>query len=136
MMKIKSFRDLEVWRLSSRLSKQIGELIKTFPRSEEYKLTSDLHRAARSIPANISEGFGRFHFSEKLQFYNIARGSTTEVQNHIDEAYNAEYIKEEKKEYFHTKYHVVEVKLNNLIQSTIRARKRSNEKAIQRKLGK
>lgn len=107
--------------------------MKTFPKSEEYKLTSDLHRAARSIPANISEGFGRFHFSEKLQFYNIARGSTAEVQNHIEEAYNSEYIAEGQKEYFLRRYHVVEVKLNNLIQSTIRARKSSDEKRRQKK---
>jgi four helix bundle protein len=132
-MKIRSFRDLEVWRLSSELSKEIGKLVKTFPKSEEYKLTSDLHRAARSVPTNISEGFGRFHFSEKLQFYNIARGSTTEVQNHIQEAFNSEYITDVKKEYFLKRYHVVEVKLNNLIQSTIQARKRSDKKRKQKK---
>ena len=123
-MKIKSFRDLVVWQLSSQLSKEIGKLVKTFPKPEEYRLTSDLLRAARSIPANISEGFGRFHFAEKIQFYNIAKGSTTETQNHMEESYNNEYISKEKKEYFLNKYHVVEVKLNNLIASTVREKKR------------
>jgi len=98
--------------------------VKTFPKHEEYRLTSDMLRAARSIPANISEGFGRFHFAEKIQFYNIAKGSTTETQNHIEESYNNEYITNDKKEYFLKKYHVVEVKLNNLIASTVCAKKR------------
>ena len=90
-------------------------MVKTFPRFEEYRLTQDIIRAARSIPSNISEGFGRFHFLEKIQFYNIAKGSTTEVQNHIIEAKNNNYISEDTKIKYLNRYHVVEVKLNNLI---------------------
>lgn len=132
-MKIKSFRDLVVWQLSSQLSKKIVQLVKTFPKSEQYGLTSDLLRAVRSIPSNIAEGFGRFHFAEKIQFYNIAKGSTTEAQNHIIETFNSGYISEEKREYFLNKYHVVEVKLNNLIKSTLCARKRSEEERKQKR---
>ena len=126
-MKIRSFRDLVVWQLSSQLSKEIAQLVKTFPKSEEYRLTQDIIRAVRSIPANISEGFGRFHFAEKIQFYNIARGSTTEVQNHLIEAKNNDYVSEETKSNYLLRYHIVEVKLNNLIASTLRAKNRSED---------
>ena len=127
-MKINHFEDLTVWQLSSQLSKEIAKLVRTFPRFEEYRLTQDIIRAARSIPSNISEGFGRFHFLEKIQFYNIAKGSTTEVQNHVIEARNNNYISEDKKIKYLNRYHVVEVKLNNLIASTVRAKKRAKEK--------
>jgi len=127
-MKLRTFEDLKVWQLASNLSKEIAELVKSFPRSEKFELGDDLLRAARSIPSNISEGFGRFHFSEKLQFYNIARGSTLEVQNHLVEAKNNGYITVSQYNYFAKKYRVVEIKINNLIASTNRARKKFNKK--------
>ncbi|TES90001.1 MAG: four helix bundle protein [Candidatus Cloacimonadota bacterium] len=127
-MKINHFEDLIVWQLSSQLSKEIAKLVRAFPKSEQYMLTSDFLRAARSIPANIAEGFGRFHFLEKIQFYNISKGSTTEAQNHLVEAGNNGYISEETKSDYLRRYHVVEVKLNNLISSTLRAKKRSEER--------
>ena len=123
-MKLTSFKDLKVWQLSSQLSKEIAQLVKTFPRAERYELADDLLRAARSIPANISEGFGRFHFGEKIQFYNIAKGSTLEVQNHVIEANNNDYIDQTMYDNYIKRYHVVEVKLNNLISSTAKARKK------------
>jgi four helix bundle protein len=132
-MKIKSFKDLVVWQLSSKLSKEVSELIKTFPASEKYALSDDLLRSARSIPSNISEGFGRYHFSEKIQFYNIAKGSTLEVQNHLIEAFNNKYILEKEKARFLSEYHIVEVKLNNLIASTAKARKNSKDQKRKKK---
>jgi len=123
-MKLKSFKDLKVWQLSSQLSKEIAQLVKSFPKSERYELSDDLIRAARSIPANISEGFGRYHFSEQIQFYNIAKGSLLEVQNHLIEAMNNNYITAETNEEYFKRYRIVEIKLNNLIASTARARRK------------
>jgi len=123
-MKIARFEDLEVWQLSSALSAEIARLVKLLPKQERFELADDLLRAARSIPSNISEGFGRFHFAEKIQFYNITKGSTLEVQNHLVEARNNNYIDESTYEYFAKKYHIVEVKLNNLIAATNRAKKK------------
>jgi len=128
-MKIRCFQDLKVWQLSSALSKEIAQLVKTFPRAERYELADDLLRAARSIPANISEGFGRYHFAEKIQFYNIAKGSTLEVQNHLIEAKNNDYISDNIKVKLSKRYYVVEVKLNNLIASTAKAKKAYAKKA-------
>ena len=123
-MKLTSFKDLKVWQISSILSKEIAVLTKTFPKDERYDLADQMRRSARSIPANIAEGFGRFHFGEKIQFYNISKGSTLEVQNHLIEAMNNGYITADAQTGFSERYHVVEVKLNNLISSTAKARKK------------
>jgi len=106
------------------LSKEIALLAKTFPNAERYDLADQMRRSARSIPANIAEGFGRYHFAEKIQFYNIAKGSTLEVQNHLIEAMNNGYITADGRANFSKRYHIVEVKLNNLISSTAKARKK------------
>ncbi|TES94547.1 MAG: four helix bundle protein [Candidatus Cloacimonadota bacterium] len=135
-MKIRHFKDLIVWQLSSQLSKEIFQLTKTFPKSEKYALTSDIIRAARSIPSNIAEGFGRYHFSEQIQFYNISKGSLLEVQNHLEEAKNIDYISEDVKLNYYKRYHVVEVKLNKLIASTARARKQYKNETKKKKSDK
>lgn len=123
-MKLNSFKDLRVWQISSMLSKEIALLAKTFPNAERYDLADQMRRSARSIPANIAEGFGRYHFAEKIQFYNIAKGSTLEVKNHLIEAMNNGYIIADAQANFSKRYHIVEVKLNNLISSTAKARKK------------
>jgi four helix bundle protein len=122
-MKLTRFQDLLVWRLSSQFSKEMAALVKTFPRSERYELADDLLRAARSVPANISEGWGRFFPKEKISFYNISNGSATECANHLIEARNNGYIDEETNSEYQRKLHVISVKLTNLITST---RKRVN----------
>lgn len=128
-MKLTSFKDLRVWQISSILSKEIAVLTKTFPKDERYDLADQMRCSARSIPANISEGFGRYHFAEKIQFYNIAKGSTLEVQNHLIEAKNNGYITDVVLSSYSRRYHVVEVKLNNLIASTAKAKKAYAKKA-------
>ena len=132
-MRINHFKDLIVWQLSSQLSKDIFQLTKTFPKSEKYALTSDIIRAARSVPSNIAEGFGRYHFSEKIQFYNISKGSALEVQNHLEEAQNSNYITKELKKDYLKRCHVVEVKLNKLVASTAKARREYREKVRKKK---
>lgn len=91
-MKLTRFEDLKVWQLASKLSSEVSELVKTFPRYEKYDLTNQMRRAARSIPSEISEGFGRFHFNDKLTFYERARASLGELRNHFKEASGNEYI--------------------------------------------
>ena len=82
-----------------------------------------MRRAKLSVTNNIAEGYGRFHFGEKIQFYNIAKGSTLEVQNHVIEANNSDYINQTMYDNYIKRYHVVEVKLNNLIASMAKAKK-------------
>jgi four helix bundle protein len=66
--KIRSFRDLTIWKESIKLVKIIYELTKTFPNSEIYGLTSQIRRAAVSVPSNIAEGHIRKHTAEFRHF--------------------------------------------------------------------
>ncbi|MGB3480198.1 MAG: four helix bundle protein [bacterium] len=128
MKKLKSFRDLVVWQLASEFSKEMAQLVKTFPRQEQYVLADDLLRAARSIPANIAEGWGRLFPKEKVSFYNISNGSAEECANHLIEAYNNGYIDEKANELSQKKLHIIVVKLTNLITSTRNRIKQSGTK--------
>ncbi|PIQ49239.1 MAG: hypothetical protein COW03_05910 [Cytophagales bacterium CG12_big_fil_rev_8_21_14_0_65_40_12] len=80
---MKSFKDLEAWKKARELRKEISSLSKSFPIEEKYKLSDQIVRAARSVTANIAEGYGRFHYQENIQFCRIARSSLTEVQDHL-----------------------------------------------------
>ncbi len=67
-MKITWLEDLRVWQLAHRLSLDIAGLVRTFPKDEKYDLANQMRRSARSIPSDMSEGFGRFHFNDKITF--------------------------------------------------------------------
>jgi len=91
-MKINSFKDLKVWKLSHKLSIEVAKLVKTFPKDEKYDLADQMRRSSRSIPSEIAEGFGRFHFSDKLTFYERGNASLLELKNHFEEAKENKYI--------------------------------------------
>ena len=80
---IKSFRDLRVWRSAFDLTIQIYKLTSSFPQHETYGLKSQMQRASVSVCSNIAEGFGRRSLREKDQFYSMANGSLTELENQI-----------------------------------------------------
>ncbi|MFQ5812669.1 MAG: four helix bundle protein, partial [Anaerolineae bacterium] len=69
MGKIRSFEDLDVWQKGKALTLKIYELTSYFPKEEVYGMTSQIRRAALSVPANLAEEFGRFHFLDKAKFY-------------------------------------------------------------------
>lgn len=77
---VRSHKDLEVWRLSMALAKSIYRLTDQFPKKEEYRITSQLIRAAISIPANIAEGNSRGTRKDYAHFVSIARGSAAELE--------------------------------------------------------
>ncbi len=79
-----SFRDLVVWQRAMQLTIATYLLTQKFPREEIYGLTSQLRRAAVSIPSNIAEGHGRLNSSEYRQFLGIARGSNFELQTQLE----------------------------------------------------
>lgn len=83
MTYLKSYKELIVWRKSIQLVKEIYIFTKKFPSSELYGLTSQIRRAAISIPSNIAEGYGRKSFKEYLQFVSIAYGSALELETQI-----------------------------------------------------
>jgi four helix bundle protein len=90
------FEELEVWKECRRFRNEISILIKGFPSEEKYRLTDQLLRASRSITANIAEGHGRFHYQENIQFCRQARGSLSEVLDHLICANDSGYINEKK----------------------------------------
>jgi len=69
-----------------------NRVIPLLPVSEKYALVTQLQRAAVSITANISEGYGRFHYKESVQFYRIARGSLYELKDHLITCMDLDYI--------------------------------------------
>ncbi len=83
MTAAKTFRDLLVWQETYKLSIAIYEVTKQFPKEEIYGLTSQVRRASVSVCSNIAEGFGRANAREKGQFYAMANGSLTEVENQL-----------------------------------------------------
>lgn len=89
---IKSFTDLIAWQESHKLVLEIYKICKTFPTEEKFGLVSQIQRAAVSITSNIAEGFARKSPKEKVNFYYIALGSLTEVQNQIIIAKDLGYI--------------------------------------------
>ncbi|MBU4268197.1 MAG: four helix bundle protein [Acidobacteria bacterium] len=75
-----NWRDLQVWKKSHLLTKQIYQITRGFPKEERYGLTSQIQRAAYSVPLNIVEGHSRKTAREFLQYLNIARGSLEELR--------------------------------------------------------
>jgi hypothetical protein len=62
-MPIRSFEDLEVYKLARKFSRKASELIKKLPKEENYNLKAQMKRAKLSVTNNIAEGFGRYHYS-------------------------------------------------------------------------
>jgi len=90
--KIKSFTDLIAWQESHKLALMIYKTTEDFPREEIFGLTNQMRRAAVSITSNIAEGFSRKTAKEKIQFYSIAIGSLTELQNQLVIARDIKYL--------------------------------------------
>ena len=80
MSGIKSYRDLRVWECGMELSLACYSLTRQFPSHEQYGLTSQIRRAAVSIPANIAEGHGKSGSGNYLQHLSHARGSLRELE--------------------------------------------------------
>jgi len=90
--KISSFTDLVTWQKAHAFIVRIYQILKDFPAHEQYGLSSQMRRSAVSITSNIAEGFSRSGKKEKIQFYAIAKGSLTELQNQLLLARDVEYI--------------------------------------------
>lgn len=80
MEKIRNFKELKIWQKGIEIVKEIYSITKEFPKEEIYGLTSQMRRAAVSIPCNVAEGFKRFHSKEFRQFLHIVLGSAAELE--------------------------------------------------------
>jgi len=81
---IKSFRDLVVWQKAMDLVQVIYANSGRFPVEERYALTSQIRRAAVSVPSNIAEGYGRRSTADYIRFLQIALGSIYELQTQLE----------------------------------------------------
>ena len=90
-----TFEKLEVWQLSRSFVKELYEITKSFPKDEQYGLTSQIRRAAVSISSNIAEGSSRLTTKDKAHFTMIAFSSTMEVINQLIIACDLGYISSE-----------------------------------------
>src|ERR1700676_5001621 len=81
--KVISYRDLIVWTRAMDLVEACYKLTRQLPQSEIYGLSSQIRRAAVSVPANIAEGHGRRNLGEYLQHLSIANGSLKELETHL-----------------------------------------------------
>jgi four helix bundle protein len=89
---IRSHRDLRVWQRAIDLVEHSYRLTDRFPKRETYGLSSQLQRAAVSIPANIAEGHGRKSTGAYLNHLSIAYGSLSELETHIEIAVRLRYV--------------------------------------------
>ena len=99
-----SFEHLQVWQMGKHIVAEVYQLTKDFRRQESLGSTTQIRRAAISVPANIAEGFGRYHYLDKAKFYLNESQSITDILNMIDK---------------------LGLKLNNLVSSTRKLSKES-----------
>ena len=89
--KSQSFRDVFVWQKAHAFTLALYQLTESFPKHELFALTSQLRRAAASIPSNFVEGFRKRTKPDKLKFYNIAQGSADECLYQLILAHDLRY---------------------------------------------
>jgi len=90
--KLKTHKDLEVWKQSIGLVDTIYLMTRSFPKEEIYGLTSQIRRAAVSVPSNVAEGAARRSSKEFIQFLHVALGSVSEVETQVIIAQRLNYV--------------------------------------------
>jgi len=113
--KIESFKDLFVWQKGIEVVNDIYKVTKHFPKEELYGLTSQIRRAAISIPANIAEGWGRGTTKNYIQFLEISRGSLYELDTLNIISNNLGYLNQENSSEIENKIFEIGRMLNALI---------------------
>lgn len=115
--KIHSFTDLDAWRYAHELVVSIYRITKAFPKEETYSLIDQMKRSSVSISSNIAEGFSRHGKKEKIQFYYMAKGSLTELQNQLLVAKDVTYLSNDSFQEIAQKTVTVHKLINGLIKS-------------------
>lgn len=123
MSSIRSFEDLECWKAAREMRIFVAEQIITkFPTEEKFALTSQLKRSSRSVGDIISEGYGRFHYQENIQFCRTARGSLCESLNQVITARDENYIEEDLLQQFRERFERTKAILNGYINYLVKTK--------------
>jgi four helix bundle protein len=109
--------ELQVYQLSMEIGERIWNIVKDWNYFEKDTIGKQLVRAADSVAANISEGFGRFHFKEAKNFSYYSRGSLYETKTWLTKSKNRNLISEEDYYQFEKEINSIGIKLNNYIKS-------------------
>ena len=125
----RGFEDLDCYRLALEVLKEAYALAGRLPGVERYNLSDQLRRAASSTTLNIAEGYGRYHYLDKVGFYYIARGSLTEILSAFVVCHTAGYLDEEALQRHRALCHRALQALNGLIRYT------NNQKQGQKEFG-
>lgn len=116
--KIRHFTDLDAWKEAHKLTLLIYKLTTNFPPEERFGLISQLRGSTISTESNIAEGFNRYHFGERINFYYDARGSLGEVQSQLITAKDVGFLSPEDFKRAWEQSVKVDVILNGLIAKT------------------
>jgi len=114
---MKSVEELDVFKLSHEMALAIYELTRNFPEEEKFGLTSQMRRAAYSVPMNLVEGANRLNAKEYRQFVGIAKGSAGEVTYQLLLARDLKYIDEKTYDSYRSSYDRVAQMLTGLAKS-------------------
>ena len=124
-----AFKDMKIWELSMTLVEDIYRKTRNFPQHELYGLSSQMRRAAISIPSNIAEGNGRAHSKEYIQFLYLARGSLMELMTQLEIAHRLNYINIEEKTEIYDQCEIILKMLHKLITSIKKKSENKNHKS-------
>jgi four helix bundle protein len=113
---MKDFRTLKVWEKAHALTLAIYKATGGFPKQETYGVTSQIQRAAVSIPTNIAEGCGKDSDAELKRFFLIAMGSSSELEYLLLLAHDLNYLSDELHQTLHNDLVEVRRMLNSFIQ--------------------
>lgn len=109
--------ELQVYQLSMEIGEKVWNIVDRWDYFKKDTVGKQLVRAIDSVAANLSEGFGRYHYKEAKNFSYYSRGSLYESKTWITKAFNRKMISEEEFEVFQKEINIVGVKLNNYIKS-------------------
>ena len=116
-MNYMDLKNLEIYNISMAMGEQIWTLVGQWKYFEKDTIGKQLVRSADSVAANISEGFGRYHFNDSRHFYYFARGSLYETKTWLQKAYDRKLITVEEFNELDERYTKLGVKLNNYIRA-------------------
>ncbi len=109
--------ELQVYKLSMEIGEKVWNIVDKWDFFTKDTLGKQLVRSVDSVAANISEGFGRFHFKEAKNFSYYSRGSLYETKTWLTKAYNRNLITEDEFKSFQSEINTIGIKLNNYIKS-------------------